>query len=150
MLLLEEAEILKEKLFSVSSFPWSNRLKKRNQQIITGHGAYVITPSDFSIHGNTTWVLDIESLIHIYKLLQELQISKKIGNSKRFLNVGAGSHVLILTLKIIKQVFISNNVIVVHFDECNFHRPSSQKWIYIVNIEWFLWYHYEWCQNHSA
>ena len=68
----------------------------------------MITPCDFSNCKTTTWVLDIRSPC---KLLQWLQVSKKIENNKRFLNVGAESHVLVLTLGILKQVFDSNNVI---------------------------------------
>ena len=76
----------------------------------------MITSCDFFIYDTTTWVLDIESP---YKLLQQPHISRKIENSKRFLNVGAESQVLVLVLEILKQVFDSNNVI---FDDCH-HYP---------------------------
>ena len=65
---------------------------------------------DFSIYDTTAWVLDIESLC---KLLQRLLISRKIENSKRFLNVGDGSYVPTLVSKIIEPIFNSNNIILV-------------------------------------
>ena len=76
----------------------------------------MIIPYDFSICDTTTWVLDIESP---YKLLQWLQISKKIENTKKILNVGAESHVSVLTSEILEQVFNSNNII---FSDCH-HYP---------------------------
>ena len=42
----------------------SNRLK-RNEQLVVDQSAYMITPCNFSICDTITWVLDIESLVHI-------------------------------------------------------------------------------------
>ena len=41
-----------------------NRLK-RNEQLVASQGAYMIIPYNFSICDTTTWVLDIESSVHI-------------------------------------------------------------------------------------
>ena len=70
----------------------------------------MITPYDFSMYDTTASILDIKSPC---KLLQRLQISRKIENSKRFLNVGDGSHVPILVLGIIELIFNSTNIILV-------------------------------------
>ena len=53
------------------------------------------------------------------QIIAMTSVSRKIGNIKRFLNVGAENHVLVLTLGILKQVFDSNNVI---FGDCH-HCP---------------------------
>ena len=70
----------------------------------------MITPYDFSIYDTTIWILDIESL---RKLLQRLQISRKIENNKKFLNIRDESYIPILILKIIKPIFNFNNIILV-------------------------------------
>ena len=67
-----------------------NRLK-RNEQLVAGQRAYMITPCNFSTCDTTTWVLDTESPIHICNSLQELQVSRKFENDERFLNVKGGS-----------------------------------------------------------
>ena len=64
-----------------------NRLK-RNEQLITGQGAYMITSCNFFTCDTTTWVLDIECPVYICNSLQGLQVSRKFENGQRFLNVG--------------------------------------------------------------
>ena len=70
----------------------------------------MITPYDFPICDTTTWILDIKNSC---KLLKRLQVSRKLENNKRFLNIGVGSYVLILILRIIELIFNSNNIILV-------------------------------------
>ena len=70
----------------------------------------MIIPCDFSIYDTTTSILDIESLC---KLLQRLQVSRKIKNYKKFLNVRDRSYVPILILEIVEPIFNSNNIILV-------------------------------------
>ena len=71
----------------------------------------MITLCDFSICDITTWVLDIESPVHICNSLQWFQVSKKFKNDERFLNMGDGSQFPIRALGVIKLVFKSNSVI---------------------------------------
>ena len=52
-----------------------------------------------------TWILDTRSLIHIYNSLQGLQLTRRFGEGERFLNIGDGRSVSVLTLRIIKLVF---------------------------------------------
>ena len=78
--------------------------------MVAGQGTYMITHCDFSIYDTTTWVLDIGSL---FKLLQRLQVSRKIENHKRFLNIGDKNYVPILVLGIIESIFNSNHVVLV-------------------------------------
>ena len=92
---------------------------KRNQQMIAGQDTYIITHCNFSVCNTTTWILYIENLIHIYNLLQGLQVSRMFENSKRFLNDGDGSYVPILALEIIKQVFNSNSIILSDCHYCS-------------------------------
>ena len=85
----------------------------------------MIVSYNFSICDNTTWILNIESSIYIYNLLQRLQVSKKFENNERFLNVRDGSQVSILTLGVVELVFKSNSIIL---SDCHYY-PS-----FLMNI----------------
>ena len=85
----------------------------------------MIIPYNFSIFDSTTWVLDIESLIHICNSLHILQIGRKFENDDRFLNVGDGSQVSVLALKTLELFFKNNSVIL---SDCHY-CPS-----FMVNI----------------
>ena len=80
----------------------------------------MITPCNFSLIDTMTWVLDTESLIHIYNSLQSLQVTRRFGEGERFLTIGDRRSVLILALGIIKLVFESQNIIL---NECHYY-PS--------------------------
>ena len=64
------------------------RPNKRKKQSVASQGICMITPCNFSIYDTMTWVLDIDSPINIYNLLQRLQISEKFRDGERFSNVG--------------------------------------------------------------
>ena len=78
----------------------------------------MITLCNFSVFDIITWVLDIGSPINIYNSLQNLQISRKFRDGERFLNIGDGRSVPILTLRIIKLVFESHFIIL---NECHYY-----------------------------
>ena len=76
----------------------------------------MITPYSFSVCNTTNCVLDIGSPIHIYNSLQGLRISWRFKDDKRFLNVGDGSHVLVLALGVVELFFESCKVLL---SECH-------------------------------
>ena len=90
----------------------------------------MITLCNFSICDITTWVLNTESLVHIYNSLQGLQVSRKFENGERFLNVKDESQVSILGLGIVELVFRSNSVILSDYHDC----PSFLKNIISVGL----------------
>ena len=108
-----------------------NRPKKKKQQGIAEQGTYMITPCSFSICDTTNWVLDTESPIHIYNSLQGLQISQRFKDGKRFLNVGDGSRVSILALRVIKLFFESCNVLL---SECHYCPTFLLNVIFISQL----------------
>ena len=67
--------------------------------------------------GFGTQFLTTDSLINIYNSLQGLQISKRFGDSERFLNIGDEKSVLVLALGIIKLVFNSHIIIL---NDCHY------------------------------
>ena len=71
----------------------------------------MITPYSFSICDTTNWVLDTESLIHIYNSLQGLQNSRRFKEGERFLNMGDGSCVLVHALEVVELIFESCNML---------------------------------------
>ena len=80
-------------------------------------GNYMITSCNFSICDTTAWVLDTESPYHICNSMQGLQVSRRIDEGKRFLNVGDGSKVPVLALEIMNLIINSQNVIL---SECHY------------------------------
>ena len=94
-----------------------NRLK-RNEQLVADKDVYMITPYNFFICDTTIWVLNIENSVYICNSLQELQVSRKFKNDKRFLNVGDGSQVSIQTLGVVELIFKSNSVILSDYHYC--------------------------------
>ncbi len=88
-----------------------NRLSKRKGQSVADQGIYMITPCNFSICDNSTWVLDTGSPFNICNSLQGLQVNERFENSERFLNVGDGRSVSVLALGNLKLVFNSHVVV---------------------------------------
>ena len=95
-----------------------NRLRKRNQQRITGQSTYMITLYNFSIYDTTTWILDIESSIHICNSLQKLQVSREFKKSEWFLNVGDGRAIPVLAIEKIQFALNSNAIILNDYYYC--------------------------------
>ena len=77
----------------------------------------MITLYNFFVCDTTTQVLDIESPINIYNLLQRLQVCRKFKDGEWFLNVGDGSLISVLALGTIQLVFESK---VVMLDDCHY------------------------------
>ena len=101
--------------------PDPNRPKiRKKKQTVALQDTYMITLCNFSSCNTNIWVLDIESLINIYNSLQEQQVSRKFREDEQFLNVGDGSLIPVLALKILQLVFESSSVML---DEC-YYYPS--------------------------
>ena len=88
----------------------------------------MIIPCNFSIFDTMIWVLATGSPINIYNSLQELQVSRRFGDDKRFLNVRDGRLVLVLALKIIKLVIDSHSIVL---SDCHFCRSFLLNIIFI-------------------
>ena len=88
----------------------------------------MIIPYNFYICVTTTWVLDIESPFHICNSLQGLQINRKFENDERFLNVGDGSQVSILILRVFELVSKSNSII---FSDYHYYPSFLMNIIFI-------------------
>ena len=71
----------------------------------------MIIPCNFSVFDTIIQVLDVGSSINISNSLQRLQVSRRFGDSERFLNVRDGRSVTVLALKIIKFVFNSHSIV---------------------------------------
>ena len=77
----------------------------------------MITPCNFLIYDSSIWILNIGCPFSICNLLQDLQISRRFEEGKRFLNVGDERSVSVLALGTIKLIFKSNIIIL---SECHF------------------------------
>ena len=64
-----------------------------------------------------TWILDTDSPINIGNSLQELQVSRRFEDDKRFLNVRDERSIPVLPLGIIKLVFKSQYIVL---NECHY------------------------------
>ena len=95
-----------------------NRPKKKKQSV-AGQGTYMIIPYNFLLIDTMIWVLDTESPIHIYNSSQGLQVTSRFREGERFLNVGDGRLVLVLTLGIIKLVFESQYIVLNESHYCH-------------------------------
>ena len=78
----------------------------------------MITPYNFSFYDSTIWILDIESSFNIYNSLQDLQVSRRFEEGKKFLNVGDRRSIPVLVLGTIKLVFQSN---IITLSNCHFY-----------------------------
>ena len=116
MLLLQEAGALKEELSSVHCLPGLERQRKK--QAVVGKGIYMITLCNFSICDITDWILDTGSPYHICNSLQGLQVSKRFKQGERFLNIGDGRSIPVLTLGILKFLFEFHIIVLNDYHFC--------------------------------
>ena len=94
-----------------------NRPKKKKGQDVAPQGIYMITPCNFSVYDNLTWVLDTGSPFNICNSLQGLQVTKRFEDNERFLNVGDGRLVPVLALGVLEIVFNRN---VILLNDCHY------------------------------
>ena len=84
----------------------SNRPRKAKQHG-AGQGIYMINPYHFSICDTADRVLNTDSPIHIYNLLQGLQVSKRFEDGEQFLSVKNENHVPILAVGVLSLIVSS-------------------------------------------
>ena len=97
----------------------------------------MIKPYNFSIYDSTTWVLDTEIPFNICNSLQDLQVSSRFEEDKKFFNVRDGRLVSVLALGIIKLVFKFNIIIL---SEYHFYLLFLLNIIFVVLL---IMYSYE-------